>query len=117
VLAPEYGGDGTRQGECIALKHHRVAFPPHWAPSAMTFYTGSAFPQQYRGGAFVAFHRLVAFVPFEEHSALGGYEVFATGFRPAGVAVGPDGALYVSDDVEGRIWKITYEGAHLGPAR
>ena len=111
VLAPEYGGDGTRQGECIALKHHRVAFPPHWAPSAMTFYTGSAFPQKYRGGAFVAFHSIVAFVPFEERSALGGYEVFATGFRPAGVAVGPDGALYVSDDVEGRIWKITYEGA------
>ncbi len=110
VLAPDYGGDGARQGRCIALEHHRVAFPPHWAPSAMTFYTGSAFPRQYRGGAFVAFHRLVAFVPFAEGRALGSYGVFATGFQPAGVAVSPDGALYVSDDAEGRIWKITYEG-------
>ena len=116
VLAPEYGGDGKRQGECIALEPHRVSFPPRWAPSAMTFYAGSAFPQRYRGGAFVAFRSLVAFVPFEEQSAVGGYEVFATGIRPAGVAVGPDGALYVSDDVKGRIWKITYEGAPLRPA-
>ena len=31
-------------------------------------------------------------------------------FRPAGLAIGPDGALYVSDDVHGRIWRIIYNG-------
>ena len=115
ALAPEYGGDGSKQGECIALKHPRVVFPSHWAPSAMAFYAESAFPRDYRGGAFVAFEAgsLVAFVPFGEDGAVGRYEVFATAtaHRPTGVAVGPDGALYVSDEVKGRIWKISYEGA------
>jgi glucose/arabinose dehydrogenase len=114
VLAPEYGGDGREQGECIARNQPRLAFPAQWASSGMTFYTGSAFPPKYRGGAFVAFHSLVAFVPFdEEGEAAGRYEVFATGFashRPAGIAVGSDGALYLSDDAKGRIWRITYEG-------
>jgi glucose/arabinose dehydrogenase len=101
----------------------------------MTFYAGSTFPAKYRGGAFVAFHGshdraptqagyLVAFVPFAATGPAGGFEEFATGFavaeppasatdapyRPMGLAVGPDGALYVSDDVKGRIWRITFAG-------
>jgi glucose/arabinose dehydrogenase len=113
LLAPEYGGDGRKQGECVSREQPSVAFPAQWAPSAMTFYAGAGFPGRYRGGAFVAFRHLVVFVPFEDGDAEGRYEVFATGFashRPAGIAVGPDGALFVSDDAKGRVWKITYEG-------
>ena len=136
VLAPEYGGDGGKaQAACAQKTQPVLTFPAHWAPNSMTFYRGSAFPAKYRGGAFVAFHGshdrapkqagyLVAFVPFEAAKPAGRFEEFAKGFsgaaavsaptearyRPMGLAVGPDGALYVSDDVTGKIWRITYGG-------
>src|SRR2546426_46202 len=56
VLAPEYGGDGKQVGRCAQKKEPAVAFPGHWAPDGLMFYTGSQFPAQYRGGAFIAFH-------------------------------------------------------------
>jgi glucose/arabinose dehydrogenase len=136
VLAPEYGGDGGKaQGVCVDKKQPAMAFPAHWAPNGMMFYSGSRFPAKYRGGAFVAFHGswnrtptqdgfLVAFVPFEKGKPAGRHERFATGFagrqlpadpkqaahRPVGLAQGPDGALYVTDDLKGRVWRITYAG-------
>ena len=137
VLAPEYGGDGGKAvGDCAMKGRPDVAFPAHWAPDALGFYTGTTFPNKYQGGAFISFHGswnrkptqggyLIAFVPFAGGKPSGTYEEFATGFagkepptdpaqaayRPMGLAVGPDGAIYVSDDVKGRVWRITYLGS------
>ena len=135
VLSPEYGGDGTEVGRCADMADPILGFPGHWAPNDLVFYQGSQFPGRYHGGAFVAFHGswnrgtdqqgyLVAFVPMDGGSPAGDWEVFASGFagvspipspgsamyRPTGVAVGPDGSLYVTDDVKGKIWRIVYAG-------
>jgi glucose/arabinose dehydrogenase len=135
VLAPEYGGDGGKAvGVCAQKRSPLAVFPAHWAPNDLLFYSGDQFPARYRGGAFVAFHGSwnrapfpqggynVTFQPFTGAQPTGRYEVFADGFagavkepglaahRPAGVAVGPDGALYVADDAHGRIWRIIYRG-------
>ncbi len=56
VLAPEYGGDGKKVGECAQKKEPVAVFPAHWAPNGLMFYTGSMFPAKYKSGAFIAFH-------------------------------------------------------------
>jgi len=131
VLMPEYGGDGKTQGRCDAAPKPVVAFPGHWAPDGMVFYNSRHFPLKYRGGMFIAFHGSwnraplpqagykVMFVPVERGVATGAAEVFADGFagkvvtpqgaryRPTGLAVGPDGSLYVtSDQGEGAVFRI-----------
>lgn len=136
VLAPEYGGDGSKPGRCTTMSVPLAAFPAHWAPNALLFYTGTQFPAAYRSGAFVAFHGSwnrapkpqagyrVSFVPFRNGKPTGAAQTFADGFagpglatggaarhRPTGLAMAPDGALYVSDDAGGRIWRIIYTGA------
>jgi glucose/arabinose dehydrogenase/mono/diheme cytochrome c family protein len=135
VLAPEYGGDGGKAAGVCANKTAPVAaFPAHWAPNGMVLYEKKQFPARYRGGVFIAFHGSwdrapypqggynIVFQPLLGGQASGGCEVFADGFagaiktpdgaahRPSGVAVGPKGSLYVSDDVRGRIYKIVYKG-------
>jgi glucose/arabinose dehydrogenase/cytochrome c5 len=135
VLAPEYGGDGGKTvGVCADKIGPAAAFPGHWAPNDITIYLAEAFPAVYRGGVFIAFHGSwnrapapqagynVVFQPLKDGKAAGDFVVFADGFaggskdraraafRPGGLAVGPDGALYISDDVKGRIWRVTYQG-------
>jgi glucose/arabinose dehydrogenase len=134
ILAPEYGGDGKKTAGEDAIDPV-YAFPGHLAPNGLLFYTGSKFPPKYKNGAFIAFHGswnrapepqegfYVVFVPFSNGKPSGKWEVFADGFsggpkntasggalhRPCGLAEGPDGALYVTDDVKGTIWRITYK--------
>lgn len=135
VLAPEYGGDGTTIGRCADMNLPVMGFPGHWAPNGLLFYRGDQFPERYRHGAFIAFHGstnrspypqsgyFVAFVPFNNGSPAG-WEVFADGFvgvdtvvntgdahyRPMGLAVGPDGSLYISDSRKGKLWRVMYKG-------
>ena len=134
VLGPEYGGNGVVTGRCAEMKDPLIDFPAHWAPNDLEFYTGTQFPEEYQGGAFIAFHGSwnrspepqggynVVFAPFEGDSPKGTWEVFADGFagsdmspggadhRPVGLAVGPDGALYISDSQVGKVWKVMYTG-------
>lgn len=132
VLSPEYGGDGQEIGRCDQYKAPIAAYPAHWGPNDLLFYAGTLLPEQYRGGAFIAFHGswnraplpmggyIVAYQPMENGAPVGDYQVFADGFtgqpeisspgeaayRPTGLAMGPDGALFISDDTKGRIWRV-----------
>lgn len=136
-LAPEYGGDGRIVDRCADFPRPILGFPAHYSPNAMVFYEGRQFPERYRHGAFIAFHGSynrgklgqagyqVVFVPFMGERPAGAWEVFADGFagtepvatpadadfRPTGLALGPDGSLYVADSVQGRIWRIRYVGS------
>lgn len=132
LLNPEYGGDRSKAGRCEEKTKSIVQFPGHLAPDGLLFYTGSRFPAKYKNGAFIAFHGswnrapepqagyFVVFVPFKDGMPSGKWEVFANGFaganinratyRPCGLAQSPDGSIYVSDDNNGSVWKISYAG-------
>ncbi len=143
MRAPEYGGDNHKHDDNPLFDKPVVAFPAHWAPMQLAYYDGTQFPEKFRGGMFITFHGSwnraprpqagfrVAFVPFDAKGMpRGGYETFADGFstadgsaknrasryRPAGLALGPDGSLYVGDTDKGRLWRILYTGDVSGPA-
>lgn len=131
LLNPEYGGDRVKAGQCEGKEKSILQFPGHLGPNALLFYTGNKFPAKYKNGAFIAFHGswnrspqpqagyFVVFVPFKNGMPSGQWEVFANGFaganinkakyRPCGLAQAPDGALYVSEDNNGTVWKIDYK--------
>lgn len=135
MVMPEYGGDGETPAEEGKYEDPIMAFPGHWAPNDLLFYTGDHFPAKYKNGAFIAFHGSwnrapepqegynVVFVPFDGDNPSGDFEEFATGFpgsedpqpgtaehRPMGLAQGPDGSLYITDSAKGKIWRVMYTG-------
>jgi len=108
-----------------------ILLQPHFASLEMTFYEGSQFPAEYKGDAFAAEHGSwnralrtgyeVIRLPMRDGHATGEFEDFLTGFtvgkgdgdvwgRPVGVAVAPDGSLFVSDDGSRSIWHVIYTG-------
>ena len=128
--------DPRRKGENPGLVAKTVKgdvlLPAHVAVLDFTFYTGTMFPKEYQGGAFLAFHgswnrsmRIgyeVAFVPFSNGKPAGAARDFLTGWmlapdstdvwgRPVAVFEMPDGSLLVSDDGGKKIWRISYKGS------
>ncbi|UFH54517.1 PQQ-dependent sugar dehydrogenase [Spirosoma sp. KNUC1025] len=136
LLNPEYGGDGKTVGRCDKCEKPLIGFPAHWAPNDMLFYQGNSFPDRYKNGAFIAFHGstnrapypqagyFIGFMPAKNGTLSTDWEVFADGFasvdpivnvsdavyRPMGIAMGPDGSLYLSETEKGKIWRVTYKG-------
>jgi glucose/arabinose dehydrogenase len=125
VTAPEYGGNGKKRQRCDGKAAPALVFPGHWAPLALAFaHRGSPLGPQYDEGLFLAFHGSwnraplpqagyrVVFVPFSNGGPQGTFSVVARGtesdtwLRASGVAVGPDGALFVADEKNGTIWRI-----------
>ena len=104
-----------------------VLLQAHSAPLGLAFYDAAMFPSRYRGRAFVSLHGSwnrgkrtgpkVVSVPVRDGIPTGEYEDFMTGFviddgsvwaRPVGVAVARDGAILVSEDGNGTIWRIAF---------
>ena len=122
---PQFGRDKS----CADFTPPAAELGPHVAALGMRFYTGAMFPPEYRGRIFIAEHGSwnrstpigyrVTTVRLEGDRVVG-YEPFATGWladnghvagRPVDVLVMPDGALLVSDDHAGAIYRITYRAA------
>jgi len=118
---PEYPN-----ADCSSVEPPAITFQAHSAPLGMTFYTGSAFPADYRGDAFVAFHgSWNRSVPTGDkvvrvqvqNGKPASIDDFVTGWqrpdgsrwgRPVSIVMTTDGALLVSDDMGGKIWRVAY---------
>ena len=124
VPDPEFGkGQASRIRASTPPVHGFIA---HTAPLGITFYRGRAFPTRYRGSAFVAQHGSwnrtqksgyrVVLLEWDDATGEISESDFVVGFevnedvigRPVDVAVGPDGALYISDDYAGAVYRVSY---------
>lgn len=123
---PQFG----QLGNCAQTAKPAIEMQAHSAPLGLAFYTGGMFPADYTGDLFIAFHGSwnrstktgykVVRARFQNGQPTGQVEDFVTGWlspnadsswgRPVGVLVGPDGALYISDDALGVIYRVTYAG-------
>jgi glucose/arabinose dehydrogenase len=134
LLDPRHSnGNTSLNPELVAqTKTPDVLFQAHSAALGVQFYDGNTFPEKYQNGAFVAFRGSwnrnqgtgykIVFVPFgADNRPLGQYEDFVTGFltdpagpttwgRPVGVLVLPDGSLLFTEEANGRIYRVQYQG-------
>ena len=128
VLAPEYGGDGKTVGRCAKTRPPVAVYPGHWAPMALAFGRAGALGDAYAGGVFIAFHGSwnraplpqagyrVVWQPLTAGAAAKPFVTVATGtagptsLRASGLAVGPDGSLYIAADASGTIWRVVRAG-------
>ncbi len=126
LVDPDFGFEGA----CDGVPDPAVRIQAHSAPLGLAFYDAEAFPESYRGGLFVAYHGswnrseptgyTVVYVPVTAAGLAGEPQDFIVGWldpaaddiagRPVGLAVGPDGALYISDDKGGFIYRAIYRG-------
>jgi len=123
--------DCKREDISAKVRTPDVLVQPHMASLEMNFYPdrGGSFPSSFDGGAFAAEHGSwnrknragynVIFIPMKNGHATGEYDDFLDGFvtkdgqvwgRPVGVAVAPDGSLFVTDDGSRSVWHVTYNG-------
>jgi glucose/arabinose dehydrogenase len=112
---------------CKITSPPAIKFQAHSAPLGLAFGTSKSFPPKYQGGLFVAFHGSwnrsvptgykVVYVPFRNNRPMGFSVDFVSGWlkngkkwgRPVDVVFGPDGAMYISDDYAGVIYRVTYK--------
>lgn len=133
LVKPPPGGR-TKQEFVETTEPSVLGYQAHSSPIGFIFYRGTQFPEEYRGDAFVAMHGSwnrkppsgysVVRVRFDERGEPLGFEHFVTGWllpdgeshfgRPAGLAEARDGALLVSDDSNGLIYRVSYRGEDIG---
>jgi glucose/arabinose dehydrogenase len=120
---------GERADLATRITTPDVLIQAHSAPLGIAFYAADQFPSDYKGDAFVTLHGSwnrskrtgykVMRLLMKDGKPTGVYEDFLIGFvgddrnvwgRPVGVAVAHDGALIVSDDGSGSIWRVLYKG-------
>lgn len=124
ISDPEFGAGAS----CESFAGPARELGPHVAPLGLRFYTGTQFPDEYRGQLFIAEHGSwnrsekigyrISLVRMEDNEAVG-YETFAEGWlkgnevsgRPVDLEIMPDGSLIVSDDMAGKLYRISYVGA------
>lgn len=122
IADPEFGD----KRDCKEFAPPAMKLGPHVAALGMKFYTGGMFPDEYRNQIFIAEHGSwnrsvpigyrITLVRLKESKAIS-YEVFAEGWlqgfqawgRPVDILQMPDGALLISDDRAGAIYRISYE--------
>lgn len=119
----------SKQEYCAETTASVLEYQAHGAPIGMAFYTEGGFPEEYEGDAFIAMHGSwnrfpptgygIVRLRFDDGDPTG-FEDFVSGFlieegsaifgRPAGIAVAPDGALLFSDDANGMVYRVSYDG-------